>query len=169
MSYIKYWFTRDLASKLLNIIFAVGELWVLLLLFRPDIQFPISLEFTSLAILSLSLGVVLYFFISKISAFSAFWIPENTWGSMFFILVLMEMLSGVIFPLDVLPKGIKFLIDLTPFPYLVYYPIGIYVGRFTGPEVFSILLRTLVWIAVSYFLVKKVWKAGLKIYSSAGR
>lgn len=35
VSYFKYWFTRDIASKILNLSFAVVEFTVLFLIFKP--------------------------------------------------------------------------------------------------------------------------------------
>jgi ABC-2 type transport system permease protein len=169
ISYLKYWFTRDLASKLLNVVFAICEFGLLLLIFRPSLNLFLSYSTLILAIISWIMGIVIYFFVSKISALSAFWIPENTWGSMFFVLVLVEVLSGVIFPLDVLPSGIRFIVDLTPFPYLIYYPISIFVGRHTTSQAITILLKSLVWVILSYQITKKVWSSGLKAYSSDGK
>ncbi len=169
ISYIKYWFTRDMASKLLNIIFAVAELTILLALFRPDITFPFTVNNFFLGVLALGLAITSYFFISKMAVFIAFWIPENTWGFMFIVLVFLEMLSGVIFPLDVLPTAIRSIVDLTPFPYLIYYPIGIYVGKFTSPQVFWIILKSMIWVAAGLFLSSRIWRKGLKVYASEGK
>lgn len=169
ISYIKYWFTRDLASKLLNVFFSIGEFVILLAIFRPDITFPQNPVNIIFAIVAWAAAVVLYFLVSKIAVFCGFWIPTNAWGFMFIVLVFLEMLSGVIFPIDVLPPLGQFLINLTPFPYLIYYPISIYVGKFTSPEVLWILVRTVLWVFLSGYLALVMWKKGLKIYGSEGR
>ncbi|MEK9200987.1 MAG: ABC-2 family transporter protein [Patescibacteria group bacterium] len=169
ISYIKFWFTRDLASKLLNILFAIGEFFFLIIIFRPNISFPFSIQNLIYGLLALSLAIISYFFVSKIAVFVSFWIPENTWGFMFIVLVFLEMLSGVIFPLDVMPSAVRFLVDLTPFPYLVYYPISIYVGKFTLSETLVILLKSSLWMVTSFFIVSRIWRKGLRVYSSEGK
>ena len=169
VSYLKSWFTRDLASKLLNILFSVGEIVLLWLLLRPEIYLsfhPVSLLLGLLLWIS---GVLIYFFLTKIAVFAAFWTPENTWGFMFVILVFMEVLSGAIFPLDVLPGWVQSALQFTPFPYLIYYPIGIFVDRFSHAHALRLLAQSLIWLGISIWLSLRVWRAGLKNYSATGR
>src|SRR5688572_19895832 len=42
INYLKFWFTRDVASKFLNISFSIVEISLLFLIFRPDIQITLS-------------------------------------------------------------------------------------------------------------------------------
>ena len=88
---------------------------------------------------------------------------------MFLILVLLEILSGAIFPLDVVPKVIFYILQFTPFPYLVYFPVAIWTGRVEIIMALRILVQSLVWMSISYFCVKKVWQKGLIEYSAAGK
>src|SRR3989338_1117270 len=44
ISYLKYWFSRDLADKLLSLIFFVGETVLILLILRPPLFFPAFLS-----------------------------------------------------------------------------------------------------------------------------
>ena len=169
VSYLKYWFTRDLSSKLLNIFFAVGEIGLLWLWLQPQIKLPSSvvvwLGFLGFCVVALGL----YYFINVASKFAAFWVPENTWGLTFVTLVLIEILGGSIFPLDVLPNWANSLIQFTPFPYLVYYPVAIFVGRINGVEMLRILMQALAWLVAMFFVAKFVWRKGLMVYSSEGR
>ncbi len=169
MSYLKYWFTRDLASKLLNISFASVEAILLFIILSPTLQFPSKLLSFLGFLVSLTLAVILYFLVNVATKFVAFWTPENTWGITFLTLVLIEILAGGIFPLDVLPQGIKIVLQFTPFPYLVYFPIAIFVGKITGIEIIRVLVQASVWIIVMRYLVKLVWRRGLVAYSSEGR
>ncbi len=169
VNYISYWLTRDLASKLLNILFAVLEITVILFLFRPEISIPLVLQSLVVGVMVWFIGAGIFFFITKLAVFTAFWIPENTWGLMFTVMVFLEMLSGSMFPLDVLPHSLQSALQFTPFPYLVYYPIGILIGHIRGQAMLQVLLGSVVWLAISYFLSQKVWHAGLKINSANGK
>ena len=168
-SYLKYWFTRDLSSKFLNIIFAAGEFLLLALIFQPQFSLSSSPVHALLGIILLVQAIIIYYLVTKIIVFVAFWVPENTWGLMFTFLVFMEILSGMIFPLDVLPKWGIDLVRLTPFPYLIYYPITAFVGKLAVAESIRAVAISLVWLIISYHLVQVTWRSGLKSYSAYGK
>lgn len=169
VNYLFYWLTRDWASKLLNILFAVAEIGILFLFFRPELNFTSSPLILLLGVLACILASLIYFMITKLAVMVSFWMPENTWGLMFLFLVFFEILSGTLFPLNVLPSTGFNLLKFTPFPYMVYFPIQILIGKFSVGESFQILLFSLLWLVVGYFFVKKMFKSGLKIYSASGR
>lgn len=169
ISYLKYWFTRDLSSKLLNILFAFFEIILLWLLLKPIIQFPATPFVALSSVVSSVLAVAIYFFVSASTRFVAFWAPENTWPVAFLVLVLLQILAGGIFPLDILPRWASTVLQFTPFPYLVYYPIAIFVGKISGWEIVRILLQSLLWLWIMYKLTRIVWKRGLINYASEGR
>jgi ABC-2 type transport system permease protein len=169
VSYLKYWFTRDLSSKLLNLIFAVFEVGVLWLLLRPQVQLSSSSASLSGFLLCSGLAIVLYYFINVAARFIAFWTPENTWGLSFVILVLLEILAGGIFPLDVLPAWLQTGLQFTPFPYLIYYPIAVFLGKITGLYLVRVLLQSFIWTVCMYLFTKYLWHKGLKVYAAEGR
>src|SRR3989344_6935597 len=161
IGYLRYWFTRDLSSKLINILFAIGEITLLYLLFQPSLYISPNL----VSILLLISAVIIYFLLGKLAISVVFWAPEQTWGLMFIVLVLMEMLTGLIFPLDLLPNWAFSALQFTPFPYLIYFPLASIIGK---PVAVRILLQSLIWVGVLYYLLKKVWSRGLKVYSAYG-
>src|SRR5271168_5315521 len=83
--------------------------------------------------LSLVLTALLQFFISYAMAMLAFWLLEIS--TFIFILFAFEYLaSGHLFPLALLPAPVFHALLFTPFPYLLYFPINIYMGQMTGPD-----------------------------------
>ncbi len=169
ISYMRYWLTRDWASKLLNVIFAVFETSLLFWWLRPQISFADSPLFIILGILMCILAALIYYFLTKSAVFVSFWTPESTWGLMFVVLVLLEILAGVIFPLDVLPVWASKLLQFTPFPYLVYLPIQILLGKFTLVQSLRLLLQAFLWVVGSWYVTTKIWKSGQKVYAASGR
>ena len=168
IGYLRYWLTRDWASKLLNMLFAFFEFFLLWSLFRPQIYLSQSPVQLSLGIVLILISSLMYYLITKLVISIAFWTPENTWGLMFIVLVFMEILAGSIFPLDLLPKSIITLLQFTPFPYMIYYPIAILVGRIDTGVAVRILFQALALLSISYWLAIKVWKKGLKNYAAVG-
>ncbi len=168
INYLHYWLTRDWASKLLNILFATGEIFTLYIIFRPEILFTNTTTFLFSGILVTIIAAFIYFYLTKIVISVAFWAPEQPWGLMFVFLVLYEILSGGIFPLDVLPLNIYSILKFTPFPYLVYFPIKLLVGNATYPEIVNIFIGSFSWLILSKWISIKLWKNGLKVYSASG-
>lgn len=169
LSYLKYWFTRDLSSKLLNISFAFFEISLLYFWLKPPIHVPSDPIFLSLFTLNIIIASVSYFFLSVLARFTAFWSPENTWGLSFLVLVFTEILSGWIFPLDLLPSVVYTAIQLTPFPYLIYFPLKILLGKYSVLQAVQITAQSFTTLTVLLVLVKVVWRKGLKNYSADGR
>jgi len=169
VGYLRYWFTRDLSSKLLNILFSAGELSILYLLLKPQVILPSNLITILLFILILTLSSLIYFFLEVSTRFVAFWMPEFTWGFTFLTLVFIETLSGMIFPLSLFPPFLLFMVHLTPFPYLIYYPISVFVGTISGISALAVVAAMLFWLVVLYKLSKFIWSRGIRVYASEGR
>jgi len=168
IGYLKYWLTRDWASKLLNLLFAGVEITLLWFLLRPAIAFTSSIPQLLVGLLLCLMASLIYFVVTKLAISVSFWAPENTWGLMFVILVFMETLAGGIFPLDVLSAPVNNLLLLTPFPYLIYYPIAVLVGKLSLSHSFFIFILSVLQLIFYSLILKFVWKKGLKNYGAYG-
>jgi ABC-2 type transport system permease protein len=169
MNYLRYWFTRDIASKLLNLLFVSVELSMLWLFLRPHFEVRLGVLGLLGFLGAVLIGMMLYFFFQLTTRFVAFWAPENIWGISFLTFLFTDLLGGTIFPLDILPAPLQFGLSLTPFPYFIYYPIAIFVGKITGFNIVLVLLKGLVWVGLMSLTANIVWKKGLKSYSAVGR
>lgn len=169
VDYLKYWLSRDWASKLLNMIFAVFEVGILWLILNPEIKFLTDPLIILGFIMAALLATIIYFYLFVCGQFVSFWTPENTWGINFVLIVLVDILSGSFFPLNILPNSINLLLQFTPFPYLIYYPVAIFVGKITGWEMIRILTQSLLWLGIMWLFTKFLWQKGLRVYSSEGR
>jgi ABC-2 type transport system permease protein len=168
-NYLRYWFTRDMASKLLNLLFVIIELSILWFFLKPQFELRIGLLGLIGFIVATAIGMVMYFFFQLTSRFVAFWSPENIWGISFLTFLFTDLLGGTIFPLDILPKPVQFGLSLTPFPYFIYYPIAIFVGKIPEGEIILVLAKGLMWIGLMWIIANFTWKKGLKNYSATGR
>ena len=84
-------------------------------------------------LVSTVLTALLQFFMSYAMAMLAFWVLEVS--TFIFILFAFEYLaSGHLFPLDILPRGLEQALYFTPFPYQLYFPVSIYMGKTTGVD-----------------------------------
>jgi ABC-2 type transport system permease protein len=117
--------------------------------------------------ISLVLTALLQFFISYGMAMLAFWVLEVS--TFIFILFAFEYIaSGHLFPLDVLPAPLKHALLFTPFPYQLYFPIGIYMGKITGAALFRGILMQTGWVLAAYGFARFMWHRGVRHYGAFG-
>lgn len=118
-------------------------------------------------VLSLAMGALLQFLLSYLVAMLAFWVLEIS--TFVFVLMALERLaSGQLFPLDLLPLWLMECFMWTPFPYGMFFPVSVYMGKVTGVALAQGLILQGVWIAAAYALARWVWQRGLKTYTVVG-
>ncbi len=170
MNYFKFWLTRDLSSKVLNLIFAAVEFTILFWLLRPSFFFQTNPIFLTGFVVSVLLAIFLYFCILFIVNMVPFWAPYMGWGAQFLVtVVIVEFFSGALFPIDILPQGIQSVLYLTPFPYLIFIPIQIYLGKISFVFALKGILIALMWSLGLAYLMNFLWNKGLRAYEAVGR
>ncbi len=116
---------------------------------------------------SLVLTGLLQFFISYTMALLAFWVLEVS--TFIFILFAFEYLAGGhLFPLDILPPLLTRALLFTPFPYQLFFPVNIYLGRTRGVDLKLGLVVQLAWVIAAYLLARFVWSRGIRKFSAVG-
>jgi len=170
VNYFKYWATRDIASKILNLGFSVFEITILFLILKPNLFLQTNLLTLFAVLISLTMAVILFFCLLFITNMSAFWMPENGWAAQFlFIAIITDFLSGGVFPLDILPLAFQKVLYSTPFPYLLFFPLQVYLGKIAGLEIIRGLATAFTWVFILFMTVKFIWAKGLRRYSAEGR
>lgn len=170
VNFFKYWLTRDISSKALNLAFVILEFTLLLIILRPPFFAQTNPVYLFAFVVALILAVLIYFIMMMLVSMAPFWFPESGWGLHFLISgVLVQFLSGALFPIDVFPKVIQNILYATPFPYLVFSPLQIYLGKITGASLGAFLIIPLAWVIVGYLVLNIVWQKGLQAYEAHGR
>ena len=167
VSLFHLYFTRDLVAKILDTFFAVIEISLVVKIFNLTFFLPSS-EAIFFFVLTLVFSIVLNFLVAIFIASLSFWFEEAWATRWLFGVVLLEFMAGVYFPLDVLPPKLIRLINLTPFPYLIFYPLKILTETFSISQMTKSLVILFVWTVLFYFLAKKVWRKGLAGYAAYG-
>lgn len=169
INYFKYYLAQDLGNKAMNFAFSVVEFSLFIYVFKPPFFFQnnwsILLTFSLLMILS----TLIYYFINLILGFLAFYNPENVWAPRFLFFMILDFLAGAIFPLDILPPVIFKGLMLTPFPYFLYFPIAVYLGKFQGASLLFYSSIGLFWLVFLGWVATRLWRLGLKAYEAWGR
>lgn len=170
ISYFKYWLTRDISSKALNFIFALFEIMLIYLILKPPFFIQTNLGFLFAFAITIALAIFIYFVVVFITSSIPFWMPEAAWGAHFLItVVIIEFLSGALFPLDILPEAIQKVLEYTPFPYLIFFPLQVYLGEVATPDIVKGIIVSFAWAVVLWFVMNSIWRKGLKVYESHGK
>lgn len=165
---MRFWFTRDVADKSLNLFFTIIEILAIAWLLKLSFYLPHYLStYFSFAVLSL-MAIFLYFFLSFTLSVIAFW-TEDVWASRWlFGIIFLEFLAGAFFPLDVLPSWLTRIVYLTPFPYLVFFPMKLWLEQLTIFQTVQAFLVCFVWLIFFWWLSTFLWRKGSKNYQAYG-
>jgi len=116
---------------------------------------------------SLLLTGLLQFLISYATALLAFWLLEIS--TFVFILFAFENLAGGhLFPLDILPPAVASALHWTPFPYQLFFPVSVFLGRVSGPELWEGLAIQAAWVVLMWMIARAVWRRGIRHYVAVG-
>lgn len=167
LNHFAYWFSRDMADKALNILFSIAELILLFLLLRPPLVIPNFAVLAPIVLLVVPLSTLLYFYINYFFGILGFWTPQ-VWAPRFLLFVVLQFVAGSLFPLDVLPMWLQRGLAWTPFPYLLYFPTQIMLGRLDGSQITQGSIALAFWTLTFYLIVRAAWSSGLKAYAAEG-
>lgn len=166
LNIFNFFFMRDLADKLFNLSFILFEIPLILIIFHPPVFIQTDLFTLFTTFVAVAIAVLIYFYINIIFGSIAFW-SRDIWAPRFLLMVIMEFATGALFPLDMLPQFWQKIIYLTPFPYLLFVPLKMYLG--SGFSVALHLFTGLFWVLALGFLSNMLWKNGIKSYEAEGR
>jgi len=167
IDYLAYRLCLFFSGRLTYLLVAAVPLTAFILYFHSYFVLPPDSWTFSCFLLSIALTALIQFFISYTMAMLAFWVLEVS--TFIFILFAFEYIaSGHLFPLDILPPAIERALFLTPFPYQLYFPVSVYLGKTNGHEVIQGLAIQAGWVIVAFGLARFAWGRGVKRYSAVG-
>jgi ABC-2 type transport system permease protein len=83
-------------------------------------------------------------------------------------LVLFFVLSGYMYPVEVLPPWLGRLVDWLPFRYQIGLPVEVMTGRHGWQESLELIGRQWLWVALLIALSVTLWRRGLRRFSAYG-
>ena len=167
IDYLWYRLCLFFSGRIAFIAMAAVPLGIFIFCFRQYFLSPPDALTFGIFLVSLVFTALLQFFISYAMAMLAFWLLEIS--TLIFILFAFEYLaSGHLFPLDVLKPGLQEILFLTPFPYQMFFPVQIYMGKISGVSLWQGLGTQILWVIVAYGFARFMWARGVKKYSAFG-
>jgi ABC-2 type transport system permease protein len=167
IDYLGYRLCLFFTGRLVYTVVAFGPVLLFILLQRQYFMAPPDVQTFGLFLFSIVMTGLLQFFVSYTMALLAFWVLEV--ASFIFILYAFEYVAGGhLFPLDILPPVVSAALNFTPFPYMMYFPVSVYLGRATGLQLWTGLSIQVLWVIAAYALARWVWHRGIRKYSAVG-
>lgn len=167
VDYLTYRLCLFLSGRLIYTASALVPVGLFIFFQRENFVLPANLSTYGAFLVSVTLTALLQFLLSYTMALLAFWVTEV--ATFIFILFAFEYIAGGhLFPLDILPPAIASVLNYTPFPYQLYFPVSVFLGRVTGDELVRSLIIQACWVVAAYALARFVWHRGIKKYSAVG-
>ena len=143
------------------IIVTVGVLLVPGTSITPDIWHVL------LFALSISLAFAIRFLTAYSIGLLSFWFTQATAiDDLYYVTA--AFLTGAFAPLTFYPLAVQRVVEWTPFPYLVYYPVRILNGDASGGEIVRTFLVQIAWVAILWVVRSILWRRGLRRYGAVG-
>lgn len=162
-----FWLSRDIARKILTTIMGLVAFGLIILFAGKYIiteTSPAILFFVFSAVL---LGALMHFVFFYLTSVISFWFGR-TWGFRFVVRITMEIATGIIIPISFLPGIWKDIFGFLPFRFIAYFPMQIYLGKITMPEMLAGFAQGFVWLIIFVVFGWYLWKKGVKHYTASG-
>jgi ABC-2 type transport system permease protein len=143
----------------------IAVLVALFFLLYPQSLWIPSLSTSLMVILVVAIAFVLRFLMQYNFGLLSFWTERASAIEQLWFLPYI-FLSGMIAPLDVFPPLVREIVMWTPFPYMVYFPAALLVGK--AVNIWQGLGVMSGWMAFSYVINRWLWHKGIKQYSGMG-
>lgn len=160
-------FLGRIAHKIAYFVVATLPFALVFFLCRSYFPSPPSWEIWVAFIASLLMSFALGFFLEASLGLLGFWILEVS--SLLFIYMLFNFfLSGHMFPLDMLPPTLQFIVKCLPLQYMAYFPAAVFLGKVNGADLWWGLAGQAGWLLFFIFLARFLFARGVKRYSAYG-
>jgi ABC-2 type transport system permease protein len=156
LSYVALKFFTSLPVTITNLVFVAVPLLALFLLpLDLDLMWPRTGDFI-LFLISATLSFGTSFLINLLVGFASFW-TTNIWGIQVLKTGVSNFFSGYLLPLSFLGGSVAVVAEALPFRGLIYSPLRILLGKYSGlGELLGIFGLQVLWLVVLWFLVHAV-------------
>ena len=166
VSYFQVCFIRNLAWRLLRLVYFAPMFAVLLFLYRgylTDIHLYLGWEVWVAVILG---HLVSFTFVYMMSMLALFFQETQSIFELYYFPML--FLSGQLFPISLLPDWAIYAAKLMPFYYTTALPVEVLIERLSPVSALPLILAQVGWIIGQSVAARYLWRFGLKHYTAVG-
>lgn len=146
----------------ISLAFTLG-IGLLFLDIRPPASLPAALLFGLALIIGFLTKVLIVFLVSLLT----FW-TLNGMGLMWSQQAIMQILSGTIVPLALMPGWLQVIAQVLPLRGIVSTPLQLYLGTTTGWSVVGLLALQVGWLIALWVLANLAWRRAFRIVEIQG-
>jgi len=157
--------SQNISYKILMLMVLIPAVLLFVLLFRPAFHTPL---WSALAFIpAVLMGAALAFVIGWTLAMAAFWTTRIVAiNSLYFTAML--FFAGYLAPLDLLPRFMQMIAGVLPFRWMMSFPVELALGRVAPEAVLGGFAAQALWIVFGVLVLRRVWKAAVRRFSSVG-
>lgn len=151
--------TRALGNGIYNFICPSIFIWIALEVYKVLV---LGMEVTGIInILLYLLSCIMSFFIYVLFDFCFGMIAFFTtyiFGMQMVKTAMLNFLSGQLIPISFFPEIMQRIFDFLPFSSMIYTPVMVYLGKYSGYDLLFVLLRQVSWVFILYILGSLIWR-----------
>lgn len=167
LQYHGYALALDLAQKTVHVAASFLEVGLLAALVQGGLFLPVDPATWLLFTVAVLLSSLIFFFLEFMISSLAFWTSESG-GPLFCFELFLQFAAGAFFPLDVLPLALRKALEATPFPYMVYFPVRVFLEKVSPAEAVRLIGLEAMWLAAVFAGAMMVWRRGVRSYAAEG-
>lgn len=167
---IKYLWTKWLQSiskQALNLMLTIIFLFVIHISFNSFFVYPESIIKVFITLFFAGLACILSFLLNSIIGVLSFWLLETqSVGVLYNMMV--SVLSGSLFPINLIKNQFGNIIKYLPFSYMAFIPAQIYLEKIDNMKIVNNIFICFFWVVMLLLLLIRLWNNGVRKYSAFG-
>lgn len=129
------------------------EMYKVFVLDMPLVSLPTLILYVCSVLMSFLLYVLFDFCFGMVAFFTTY-----IFGLRMAKTALLSFLTGQLIPISLFPEAAQRIFECLPFSSMIYTPVMIYLGKYSGEELTFALGRQFVWIVILYWLGSLIWE-----------
>ena len=156
---------ENMSYKVITSVVVIPTTIILILIFKPAWQ-PQTLQLLAF-VPALIMAFLIQFLLGWTLAMAAFWTTRISAVNRIYFLGKL-FLAGQLSPLSLLPGWLQTVASISPFRWMLSFPVELLLGRVSETAVRNGLIVQFVWLLLSFTAVNLIWRAGVRRYSAFG-
>lgn len=158
--------SENLSYKVVGLVGVLPAAIILAIVFNADFGETSAIDMVAF-IPALIMAMALRFIIEWTLALAAFWMTKvsalNGLFDSFFL-----FLGGQFAPLSVMPDSVQTIATISPFRWVIAFPVEIALGRVSGQEMLVGYGTQIIWITIAVVVLRLLWTRAASRYSAVG-
>jgi ABC-2 type transport system permease protein len=156
---------ENMSYKVITSVVVAPTAIILILIFKPAWQPQVAQLIAFVP--ALVMAFLIQFFMGWTLAMAAFWTTRISAINRIYFLGKL-FLAGQLAPLSLLPAWLQTAASISPFRWMLSFPVEVLLGRVAGTAVYTGLMVQLIWVILGLLAVRAIWRAGVRRYSAFG-